>query len=290
MLRVFGILVLSALAVHADESPPPALKRLEEAKKKFAAAKTEANAKVLEWFGQQEDGARKKGDRKAVLQTTADRDEYVKSGALPAATPVAVKTRLEAAQKALEAEYGVAIKDLTKARADELAGKIENELHEFRQSLTPFYREFGGKPVRIVNRHSDKLLCPRGASDKDGTDLFQWQATGERAQTWAVVPAEDGHYFLRNADSNKLAGRLADNDSAIVLTPKTGKVTDRNHQWRLTPVTGERNYYLIQNRVTGKYITVDNGDKNSGGTLSQSKLKGQTGGPDQQWRLEKAED
>jgi hypothetical protein len=52
-------------------------------------------------------------------------------------------------------------------------------------------------------------------------------------------------------------------------------------------VPGEAGWYVVQNRVSGKYLSVDNGSRDNAAGVIQYRFNGPAGSADQWWRFEK---
>jgi len=123
---------LSPLALAQDDVTAGALER---AKASFDSASTEFKESVLKWFKMQEDRARAKGDRKALITSETLRNEFSKSGKMPGTAPKSLRRKQELINSRMEAAYLLAVRDFTRMGNDQLATQTEKQLEDFRKTL-----------------------------------------------------------------------------------------------------------------------------------------------------------
>jgi hypothetical protein len=274
-------------AAAQPDSPDPVLKKLNESKTAYEKERAGFREGVLDWFDKQEEAARSAGMKKRLDQIIADRDAYKKSGVYPPDVPAPLLSRYEAARKARDAAFQTAIKEFTKARLDATAKMVEDELREFRYTSTPLGSRLRDKPARLVNTNSGKVAAVADASTKDGATIIQYDSTGGADQQWVLVPTDDDCYLLKNVNSKSYLGRPGKEEARLALV-KAADADAKAHHWRVTPVRGTPDAYLVQNRATGKYLGVEGGSRGNAAKVVQVKLNGATGSPDQHWKFEKA--
>jgi hypothetical protein len=287
MSRALFLLVLCAAVVGAADEDP-IQKKLDAAKAAYGKEQDKFDRGLIAWFDQQEDAARKAGNKKLVDQLRDERKAFADRGEFPPNTPKTLLAPLAAARKAREASFQQAIKEYTKAKLDGPAGLVEEELQLFRFSATYLGRTLGSSPATIVNRNSEKVTAVSGASKDDGAEVLQWHADGGPDKVWVLVPTEDDYLYIRNENSKLLLGKLVKNESMVIITKKGNAETARHQQWKLIPVKDQPNYYLVQNRANGKYLSVENGSKDVA-KVTLWTLNGATGSADQHWKFEKVE-
>jgi hypothetical protein len=288
MLRAVLVLALcTGLAAATQDDAAPVRKKLDESKAVFDHAEIQFRVGVVDWFDEQEEAARKAGNKKQVDQIVAERTAFRKTGEYPPATPKALVTKFDAARKAREASFQTAVRDFTKVRLDDQAKKVEDELREFRYTTTPLGRRLRDKPARLVNANSGKIVAVADGSAKDGAPIIQYDWGGSADQQWELVPTDDDCYLLKNLNSKSYLGRK---DDARVCLVKAAEADMKGHHWRFTPVRGAPDRYTIQNRMNGKYLGVEGGSKGNAAHVGQFKLNGTAGSPDQHWKVEKVGD
>ena len=87
----------------------------------------------------------------------------------------------------------------------------------------------------IRNLASGKLLANPQASQQNGTELIQWDATGGPDQEWRLEPGRQGGVRVRNLASRKLLANpqgSRDNGTAMIQWDDTGG-TDQ--EWLFDP-------------------------------------------------------
>ncbi|VTU00740.1 unnamed protein product [Gemmataceae bacterium] len=105
---------------------------LEKAKANYEAAIAKARRELLEALQAREDAARSKGDKKSVDAVKADREAFESSGTLPKSVPVGgYEASVKQAKQSLTTAYAEAIKGYTKARMDDKAAAVEDEMSRF---------------------------------------------------------------------------------------------------------------------------------------------------------------
>ncbi len=94
-------------------------------------------------------------------------------------------------------------------------------------------------PHRIRNMASGKLLANPQGSRTNGTEMIQWDDTGEVDQAWTVEPVPGGGARLRNAASGKVLANpqgSRDNRTVMIQWDDTGE-TDQ--EWLFDPPLGQ---------------------------------------------------
>jgi len=106
-------------------------KKLDSAKMSYEADMEKCGKAIEEWFGKREDVARKDGNKKLVDQIKAERQSYKENGVMSKATPMELRKKGMSARTALEVAYTSAIKEYTRAKEDDKATLVEQELAAF---------------------------------------------------------------------------------------------------------------------------------------------------------------
>jgi hypothetical protein len=135
MIRSAGLLfglVVCACAVLGDEKDP-VKEKLFAAKVVYDKEMSQFRTQVGEWFDKREETARKAGDKKTLDLLKGERKAFDDDGELPRTAPAAIQQKPALARKALDAAYGQAVKDYTKAKKDDEAAAVERALLIFRK-------------------------------------------------------------------------------------------------------------------------------------------------------------
>jgi hypothetical protein len=175
-----------------------------------------------------------------------------------------------------------------KARKDDDAAKAEAELVKLRYTATALGRAVGDAPVKVFNKHSGRLIAVHEGSKADGAAAIQFEDSGGADQRWVLVPADEDYFLLRSPYSGKYLTRPPRDDRTVVI----GRLADggeaaRNQHWRPVPVPGEPGWFVLQNRGSGLFLSIDNGSRDNGAGVIQYKFNGANGSADQRWRFEK---
>jgi hypothetical protein len=125
------VAILPSRARGQDADPIKA--RLEKAREAYEAEVGKLSNSLLDVLQQREDAARKSGDKKLVDRIREERNAFESRGQLPrsAATPAQLR-ELKQARSAMEAAYQAAVKEYTKAKKDDDASAVEQELKVFK--------------------------------------------------------------------------------------------------------------------------------------------------------------
>jgi hypothetical protein len=281
------LLLVTFAAPSPGQDGDPVRKKLDAAREAYNREVLRYNTAVIDWFDKQEAAARAKGDKKLVDLAAAQRKTYTSGGDLPAAAPKALRTQLDAPRKALEAAFADGIKSYVKARKDDEAAAAEAELVKLRYTATSLGRAVGDLPVRVFNKHSGRLIATHEGSKAEGVSAIQYDDTGGADQRWKLVPADDDFFLIQNRYSGMYLGKTLKDDRAVVMGKLYEGDAVKHQHWRPVPVAGEAGWYHVQNRASGKYLSVDNGSRDAGAGLIQYKFNGPTGSADQWWRFEK---
>jgi hypothetical protein len=132
LLSVTAVALFGLASVRADEEDPIKA-RLDKEKAAYDGQVEKLRAGLLKSLQDKEDTARKDGNRKLVEQVKGDREAFEGKGELPKSVPTAAYTRtLQQARLVLEAAFATAIKEYTKAKKDDEAAAVEQQLTAFR--------------------------------------------------------------------------------------------------------------------------------------------------------------
>jgi hypothetical protein len=287
MLFTVAVGVVAGGLTAADDDP--IRQKLDAAKSAYDKEMARHHKAVVDWFEMREDAARRAGDKKALDQIKAERKVYDQQGELPASAPRQLTAQAETARKNLDAAYEQAIKDYTRAKKDTEAAEVEAEYQLFRFAATPLGRTVGRNVTRITNRNSERVIAVADGSKADGSPIIQFGYSGGADQKWKLVLAPDDHFLIQNDQSGTYLSKPVKDDKAVVLNRLYAAAEARHQQWKITPVKGEPDWYLIQNRASGKYLSVDFGSKDNAARMIQFKLNGPNGSADQHWKFERIE-
>jgi hypothetical protein len=92
---------------------------------------------------------------------------------------------------------------------------------------------------RIRNMASRKLLANPQGSRNNGTEIIQWDDTGDTDQVWSLEPGPNGGLRLRNLASRKLLANpqgSQSNGTTMIQWEDTGE-TDQ--EWSFDPPLGQ---------------------------------------------------
>ncbi|MBN9517313.1 RICIN domain-containing protein [bacterium] len=285
-LLLFAAFATPVLGASAQDAGP-VRKKLDAAREAYNRELLKYQTGAVDWFGKQEDAARAKGDKKLLDAVTAQRAVYAAGGDLPAAAPRALRTHLDAPRKALEAAYADGIKAYVKARKDDDAAAAEAELTKLRYTATSLGRAVGDAPVRVTNKHSGRILAVSDGATADGSAVIQFDDTGGADQRWTLVPVDEDYFVVRNNQSRTYLTKMLKDDRAVVIGKLYEGEAVKNQHWRPVPVPGEAGWFVVQNRVSGKYLSVDNGSREPAARVIQYRFNGPAGSADQWWRFVK---
>jgi tRNA A-37 threonylcarbamoyl transferase component Bud32 len=143
--------------------PPPAetdpiKAKLDKAREAYAAEYEKLRQGLLDSFQEKEDAARKDGNKKVVDQVKAEREAFMNRNQLPRVVPsAAYEQGLKKAAVSMEAAYDVAVKEYTKAKEDDKARAVEDELKQFKKDATPRPKA----PV-VVATYAYEVFNPKG--------------------------------------------------------------------------------------------------------------------------------
>lgn len=269
---LFAAFALSALTA-AGQDADPARKRIDTAREAYDRAVLKYETAAVEWFEKLEDEARKKGDKKLVDQVAAQLKQFVDDRELPAAAPKTIRAQLDAPRKAVEVAYADAIKTYVKGRMDDQAAAVEAGLAKFRYSTSHLGRTVGDAKVKVVNKHSGRILATmNGGSKADGTGVMQYDDTGGRDQVWRLVPTDEEYFLILNVHSGFPLTKLANDSPSVVISKQLEGDREHHQHWRAVPAPDQSGWYLLQNRVSGKYLGIENGATNKDARVVQAKL------------------
>lgn len=134
--------------------------------------------------------------------------------------------------------------------------------------------------VRIVNRHSGKVLDVNGASTADGAAIIQWPWTGATNQQWRLTPNYDGSFRLTGVHGGKVLDSPGGSSEGAGLIQWTDN-SSINQRWQLVPAATS-GYYRLVNRRNGWCIDVENGSTADGARVIQWPANG---GANQEWQI-----
>lgn len=164
LLVALGIAVLRVPAAFGEEDPSS---KLAAAKAKYDSEIEKARSAALAWLDRREEVARKDGDKPLVDRIKTERDSFKEKLELAADCPSMIRKQFSDARTAMEAAYGVAIKEYTRGKRDDDAVAVERELESFRRK-TPVLAPFDGADARNLWMHAHGYFV-RGV----GKDWFE---------------------------------------------------------------------------------------------------------------------
>ena len=133
--------------------------------------------------------------------------------------------------------------------------------------------------VKLVNRHSGRVLGVQNGSSADAAAIVQQADTGAASQHWQVVDVGGGYVKLVNRGSGKVAdvngASTADGATVIQYRDHGGA----NQQWQ--PLTGG-GYTRLRNRNSGKVLDVYQMSTADGAAVVQWP---DNGGANQHWTM-----
>ena len=140
------------------------------------------------------------------------------------------------------------------------------------------------KPVRLVAKHSGKVLAVAGADHEDGANVFQSRKKDDDlSQLWLLEAAGNGYYYLVAQHSDKaldVAGANTEDKANVLQWQKHG---GDNQQWKLD-TAGDGYYYLVAKRG-GKVLDVADASRGEGANVIQNT---KSGSDNQKWKIEDA--
>ena len=133
--------------------------------------------------------------------------------------------------------------------------------------------------VKLVNRHSGKVVGVSGGSTADGAAIVQQTDTGAASQRWQIVDVGGGYVKVVNRNSGKVldVASASTADGARVI--QYGDRGGANQQWRVVTSGG---YTKLVNRNSGKVLDVYQRSTVDGAAVVQWT---DNGGPNQQWTM-----
>jgi len=130
--------------------------------------------------------------------------------------------------------------------------------------------------IVIVSPATGKLIGVDNGSANQGARVIQWEPQKLAAnQSWELVPTERDWFYIKNRRSGLVMAidGGSENDGANVI--QWGASRDSmDHQWKAIPVkptTGKNKIIQLQNRKSGKLLSLEKESKNNGVRLVQSK-------------------
>ncbi len=142
--------------------------------------------------------------------------------------------------------------------------------------------------IVIVSPATGKLAGVDGGSAKHGALVIQWEPQKLAAnQSWVLIPTDGEWFQIQNRKSGLVMAIAAgsENDGANVIQwPASKDALD--HQWRAIPVKaakGKNKMVQLENRKSGKLLSLEGESKRNGVRLVQSKEF--TGARHQYWSL-----
>jgi hypothetical protein len=276
-----GVLAAAAAAVARGDGgdPDPIRDRLERARAAYRDEVGKARRAALAYLDRLEAQARRAGSKEAIDRLAVERELTEGAVRFPDALPAADRRRLDAARLATEAAYAQSVKDYTRARQDVAATRAEAELEVFRVSAP-----HGGR-VKVVNRHSGKIVAVADGSTADGSPTIQFDYTAGKDQHWRLVPVAEGRFLLRNDQSGTLlTANPADQPGTPIRKRQDGPAA-KEQEWEAVPAG--KGWFLLRNRATGLCLTVDGASKGNAARLDGAERHGASGTPEQQWRFER---
>lgn len=150
---VASIAIISSLTLFAAEESDPILDKLAKAKATYQRDIEKYQMSVAGYFDKREETARKNGDKKAVDQIKAERQEFEEIGS-PAKLPAALKAQFSTARSSMEIAYKSAIREYVKTKQDDRAAGVEEELAAFGKpnDIVPFTETASGLKYRVLRK------------------------------------------------------------------------------------------------------------------------------------------
>lgn len=127
---VFNFFSVASLVAAADTTA----KNLERAKAEYETEMIEIRKLVVETLDQQEEIARKSGNKLLLDWTEAEAEQFEKLGALPQSRSANLQKNFDRVHNKLEAAFNTAIKEYTKTKRDSEAASTLDDLRKFRLS------------------------------------------------------------------------------------------------------------------------------------------------------------
>ena len=95
--------------------------------------------------------------------------------------------------------------------------------------------KFAGEYVKVVNRHSGKVLDVPERSKDQGVQIIQWDDNGQENQRWLFYKVGD-HFCIKSQESSLVldVGEASkENGAGVIQWPFHGK---ENQLWKLVEV------------------------------------------------------
>ena len=265
----------------AAEAPKDLNKaRLEAAKSNFDQEVAKLRLQMVEALKEKEAVLQRTGDLVALKKIQAERPVFEKTGDLPTTVPTGKYVEAcMAARVKLEQAYDVAIRAYTREKSIVNADLITKELEAFRKAGPPHE-----PPIFLRNLNSNMVIGTQNGATASGTQVVQGSdANGKADGSWTVIPADDGWFFLRNAQSGAYltvpngGGRGA----ALIIAPRAEGKALGAQQWKYMPSKEVTGFAQIVNRSSGMFISVNNRSGAEGASILQWTPHG---GRDQLWK------
>jgi serine/threonine protein kinase len=226
----------------ADKVPPavePDLiqEALDRARTTYKEETEKWRQTVRDYLDKREETARKDGKKDLLDQVKADREAFAARGELPRSMPAAAYRRgLKTAAATMEAAYNTAIKEYIKARKDERAQDVEQELKRFQTNAEtkpvpkkPYVAAVWVHEVRmngkVVGRSTHKMYSNGHINSPDSPAtwtlqgnvlILRWpnpRAPGGAWEDVCNISADGMAYVGKNQQGATIAGvRIANGD------------------------------------------------------------------------------
>jgi hypothetical protein len=172
-----AVAVCFALIVPGRADDDPIKTRLDEARQQYRETIERSRKNILDMLEKKEAIARDKGDKKAVDAVKAEREAFNDKDVVPKSLTTDYTKDVSRAQAAMTAAFETAIKDYTKAKKDDDASKVEEELKAFK-------KEISAKPGTAAK-----------ANDLIGTFTGQ-SGSGGLTEIW-TIKKDDGKWSVK---------------------------------------------------------------------------------------------
>lgn len=121
----------------------------------------------------------------------------------------------------------------------------------------------------IQAKHSGKVLDIIASSTDNLVSAIQYDYTGSSNQKFNLIPIDNefGYYYIQNKNSGKYLTVIG--SSMTNLTPIVqydllkGTSQENSQKFKIISVPGDTEYYYIQVKYSGKYLTVLDGSKDN---------------------------
>ncbi|HEY8590339.1 MAG TPA: beta-L-arabinofuranosidase domain-containing protein [Naasia sp.] len=134
--------------------------------------------------------------------------------------------------------------------------------------------------VKMVVKHTGKVLGIAGMSTTDGANTLQWSDTGTDDHLWRLIDQGDGWYKIKNKNSGKVLGVGGMSTSVggqVIQWSDTGTA---DHLWQIIPAGA--GWFKIKNKNSGLLLSIDSAATTDGALAVQN---ADTGGDSKLWQL-----